>query len=145
VDVHAVIEETMATLRHGDAWRAPIDVELRADVAPVTVEVDRGQLGKALGYLVGYLAHHSPEPATISFAVKRDEPAVVRIVVASRTATVPVAQIDRLFDPVRMAQESLIDMGPAVSQRLVAALGGRLQVRHGGRDLSFVIKLPVAR
>ena len=47
--------------------------------------------------------------------------------VGSRTASVPPEKLQRLFDPVQMVQESLIDVGPAVSQRLVEALGGRLR------------------
>ena len=50
----------------------------------------------------------------------------MRILVGSRTASVPPEKLQRLFDPVQMVQESLIDVGPAVSQRLVEALGGRL-------------------
>jgi signal transduction histidine kinase len=139
VDVHAFLEETAAAMRHGDAWRAPIDVHLSREATPILLRVDAGQLRKALAYLVWYLAHHSPEGAPVSLSVKRDGGETVRIIVASRAASVPARQIDHLFDPVRMAQESLIDIGPAVSQRLVAALGGRLQLRHGGQDLSFVV------
>jgi hypothetical protein len=43
-----------------------------------------------------------------------------------------------------MVQESLIDVGPAVSQRLVEALGGRLNVRPGRHELAFLISLPPA-
>jgi len=43
-----------------------------------------------------------------------------------------------------MVQESLIDVGPAVSQRLVEALGGRLGVRQTRHELSFVVSLPPA-
>ena len=141
VDVHAFLEETAAAMRRGDAWRAPIDVHLKREATPILLRVDAGQLGKALAYLVWYLVHHAPEGAPVYLSVKRDGAEYVRISVASRTANVPARQIDQLFDPVRMAQESLIDIGPAVSQRLVAALGGRLQVRHGGHDLSFVVSL----
>ena len=43
-----------------------------------------------------------------------------------------------------MAQESLIEVGPAVSQRLIEAQGGRLTIRRGRHELSFQISLPPA-
>jgi hypothetical protein len=35
-------------------------------------------------------------------------------------------------------------VGPAVSQRLVEAQGGRLQVRRGRHELAFQVSLPPA-
>jgi hypothetical protein len=43
-----------------------------------------------------------------------------------------------------MVQESLIDVGPAVSQRLIEAQGGRLRLRQGRHELSFLVALPPA-
>lgn len=63
---------------------------------------------------------------------------------ASRTASVTADRLQRLFDPVHMVQESLIDVGPAVSQRLIEALGGRLRMRQTRHELSFSVTLPAA-
>jgi signal transduction histidine kinase len=148
VDLHSIVEEAVAMVQAGDdASRPATDVHVSGDPAPVRVKVDPGQLRKALAYLVWYLVHHSPERASVSLSVKRrttDEADDVRIVIASRTASVPVSQLDRLFDPVRMVQESLIDIGPAVSQRIVEALGGQLEVRQSQHEVSFVLRLPPA-
>jgi signal transduction histidine kinase len=148
IDLHSVVEEVVATVQAGDDASHPaVDVHVSGDPAPLRVKVDPGQLRKALAYLVWYLVHHSPERASISLSLKRrtaDGADDVRIVIASRTASVPVSQLDRLFDPVRMVQESLIDIGPAVSQRIVEALGGRLEVRQSQHEVSFVLRLPPA-
>jgi two-component system, NtrC family, sensor histidine kinase AtoS len=126
---------------------------LQLDVAPASepfpIKVDATQLRKALSYLIRYLTHNSPaDLAKISLSVGRhtepDGSHDVRILVGSRTATVSADKLDRLFDPVQMVQESLIDVGPAVSQRLVEALGGRLGVRQTRHELSFVVSLPPA-
>jgi len=126
---------------------------LQLDVAPasepVPVKVDATQLRKALSYLIRYLTHNSPNDlAKISLSVGRhaepDGGHDVRILVGSRTAAVSAEKLERLFDPVQMVQESLIDVGPAVSQRLVEALGGRLGVRQTRHELSFVVSLPPA-
>ncbi|TMG03500.1 MAG: GAF domain-containing protein [Chloroflexi bacterium] len=126
---------------------------LQLDVAPASepfpVKVDATQLRKALSYLIRYLTHNSPNDlAKISLSVGRhaepDGGHDVRILVGSRTATVSAEKLERLFDPVQMVQESLIDVGPAVSQRLVEQLGGRLGVRQTRHELSFVVSLPPA-
>ena len=126
---------------------------LQLDVAPASepfpIKVDATQLRKALSYLIRYLTHNSPNDlAKIALSVGRhaepDGGHDVRIVVGSRTATVSADKLERLFDPVQMVQESLIDVGPAVSQRLVEALGGRLGVRQTRHELSFVVSLPPA-
>ena len=57
----------------------------------------------------------------------------MRIMVGSRTASVPPEKLQRLFDPVQMVQESLIDVGPAVSQRTRRGAGRPAAdcARHG--------------
>jgi len=147
VDVHLVVDDAVAALQTvDDAGRPPMDVHVTRGAVPLPVKVDPGQLAKALAYLIRYLAHHSPEGATVSLSVSRgaegDDPEEVRVVVGSRTAVVSPTRLEHLFDPVRMAQESLIDIGPAVSQRVVEALGGRLEARRGPHDLAFVLRLP---
>jgi len=73
---------------------------------------------------------------------EREGSAEVRIMVGSRSATVTPEKLQRLFDPVHMVQESLIDVGPAVAQRLVEALGGQLRLRQTRHELSFLVALP---
>src|SRR5438552_14933495 len=148
VDVHSVIDEAVADVERGDVTRKTISVHVTREPASLPVKVDPTQLRKAFAYLIWYLGHHSSDPATVSLSVGRraegDGPDDVRIVVGSRTAAVPTREGEQLFDPVRMVQESLIDIGPAVSQRIVEALGGRLELRQGRHDVAFVMRLPVA-
>jgi hypothetical protein len=39
-------------------------------------------------------------------------------------------------------QESLIDVGPSVSQRIIEAQGGHVEVKRGKDEVSFVVWLP---
>lgn len=148
VDVHAVAEEAIAMVKAADeVSRRSIDIQLVRGLRPLHVKVDPGQLRKALAYLVWYLDHHSSKRAAVSLAITGpgDGEAAqdVRIVVSS-PVVVPAPEVAQFFEPVRMVEESLIDIGPAVSQRIVEALGGRLEVRHGPDDLAFVLRLPAA-
>jgi PAS domain S-box-containing protein len=150
VDVHAVVDEAVASIEVGDdALGKHLQIDFTRDSRPQLVKVDQNQFRRALAYLVWYLTHNSPgEEAHVSVSVgrhtEREEGESVRVLVTSRTAAVPPERLERLFDPVRMAQESLIDVGPAVSQRLVEAQGGRLQVRRGRHELAFQVSLPPA-
>ncbi len=125
VDLHEVLDDVVTTVQLSDDALGK-----RAEEAH-PVKVDAAQLRKALSYLIWFLTHNSPvEEARVSLAVsrhaERGEPEGVRILIASRTASVAPEKLTRLFDPVQMVQESLIDVGPAVSQRLIEAQGGRL-------------------
>jgi polar amino acid transport system substrate-binding protein len=126
-----------------------LQIEVVSEAASQPIKVDVPQLRKALSYLIRYLAHNSPgEQAKVSLSIGPHEDehggTDVRILVGSRTASVTADRLQRLFDPVQMVQESLIDVGPAVSQRLVEALGGRLQMRQTRHELSFLVTLPTA-
>ena len=150
VDAYEAVTQLVEAIDLADGG---LGKHLQLDVAPASepfpVKVDATQLRKALSYLIRYLTHNSPNDlAKISLSVGRHaEPGGghdVRILVGSRTVAVSADKLERLFDPVQMVQESLIDVGPAVSQRLVEALGGRLGVKQTRHELSFVVSLPPA-
>ncbi|OLC35019.1 MAG: hypothetical protein AUH81_11160 [Candidatus Rokubacteria bacterium 13_1_40CM_4_69_5] len=151
VDVHAVVEEVVTAIELADEGLSKrLQLDVPGDRTPQMVKVDPVQLRKALSYLVWYLAHASSpaEEAKVSLSVGRhaekDGTEEVRILISSRTAAVPTDRLDRIFDPVQMVQESLIDVGPAVSQRLIEALGGQLRFRQGRHELAFHVTLPPA-
>jgi signal transduction histidine kinase len=148
LDIQAVIDDAVAAISAGDDGRPPVDVQVSREPAELLVKVDVTALRRAISYLIWYLGHHSPERAAVAVSVGRKSDGEgaddVRVVIASRTAAVPSRELDGLFDPVRMVKESVIDIGPAVSQRLVEALGGRLELRQGRHDVAFVLRLPLA-
>jgi PAS domain S-box-containing protein len=149
VDANAVVDEVVTAVEVDDGLGKRLHLDVARDRAPQLVRVDPVQLRKALSYLVWYLTHSSSgEEAKVSISVGRHVdhagPEQVRILVGSRTATVPPDKLERLFDPVQMVQENLIEVGPAVSQRLIEALGGQLQVRQGRHEVAFQVTLPPA-
>jgi PAS domain S-box-containing protein len=148
VDAQAVLDEVAASADLSDDPGKRVHVEVTGERTSHLVKVDPAQFRRALTYLVRYLGHKSPtDEARVALSVTRHAErdgggAEIRIQVGSRTATVPPDQLEHLFDPVRMVQEGLVDVGPAVSQRLVEAVGGRLRVRQGRHELAFQISLP---
>jgi signal transduction histidine kinase len=150
VDAREVVGQLVDTIDLAEEGAGKhLQMEVISEAAPQPIKVDLPQLRKALSYLIRYLAHNSPaEQAKVSLSVGPHEDehggTDVRILVGSRTTSVAADRLQRLFDPVHMVQESLIDVGPAVSQRLIEALGGRLQVRQTRHELSFLVTLPAA-
>jgi PAS domain S-box-containing protein len=148
VDARTVVAQLAEAIGSEDGQGPPVQLDLARDDTAHHVKVDATQLRKALSYLVWYLTQNSPtEPARVSISVGRQDEADggdVRILVASRTAAVPPERLQRIFDPVHMVQEGLIDVGPAVSQRLVEALGGRLRFKQTRHELAFLVTLPAA-
>lgn len=151
VDVHTVIDEVAAAIDGSDeALGKRLHLEIMRDAQPRPVRVDPPQFRRALSYLIWYLAHNSPaEEAKVSISIgthsDRENGDSVRVLIGSRTASVDGSKLGRLFDPVHMVQESLIDVGPAVSQRLIEAQGAHLQCRQTRNELAFVVTLAAVR
>ncbi|MGH7276570.1 MAG: GAF domain-containing protein, partial [Candidatus Rokuibacteriota bacterium] len=150
VDVHTVVDDVVTAIELADDGPAkPLQLDVARDDAPLLVKTDAVQLRRALSYLVWYLTHNSPpDQARVTLSVarhaERDGGESVRVLIGSRTASVPPDKLHRVFDPVLMVQESLIDVGPAVSQRLIEAAGGKLSVRQARNELAFLVSLPPA-
>jgi C4-dicarboxylate-specific signal transduction histidine kinase len=144
VDAQSIVDEVAVAIAADDEGGTQTRVESHYDPPPRPVRADATQLRKALLYLVRYLSHAAATPpAVVTISVgPADDADAVRIVVASRGAAVPPDRVKGLFDPVQMAQESLIDLGPAVSQRVIEAQGGQLRARPGRHDFAFIITLP---
>jgi signal transduction histidine kinase len=148
VDVQAAVDEVMAAIELSDEGLGKhLVLETSGDRMPRFVKVDPVQFRKALSYLVWYLTHNSPgDEARISVSVgrpvRRGDDDEVHVTIGSRSAVVPAQKLERLFDPVHMVQESLIDVGPAVSQRLIEAFGGHLTLKQGRGELAFEVSLP---
>jgi polar amino acid transport system substrate-binding protein len=148
VDAREVVGQLVDAIDLADeAAGKHLQLDVVPEAAPQMIKVDAPQLRKALSYLIRYLTFNSPTEAakvTVSVGQHEDEEGGtdVRILVGSRTASVASEKLQRLFDPVQMVQESLIDVGPAVSQRLIEALGGRLRMRQTRHELAFLVTLP---
>ena len=148
VDAREVVGQLIDAIDLADeAAGKQLQLEVVPESTAQLIKVDVGQLRKALSYIIRYLTHNSPTNlAKVSVSVGQHEDEEggtdVRIMVGSRTASVSPEKLQRLFDPVQMVQESLIDVGPAVSQRLIEALGGRLRTRQTRHELAFLVTLP---
>jgi len=130
-----------------DSTQKLVTVNFSHEGGPFLVKGDRGMLKKAVAYLIWYLLRKTPgQEAKIAVGVSSMtavEP--LRITVASRTAEVRPEELLRIFDPIQVVQENLIDVGPCVSQRILEAQGGHLDVKQGRAEVTFTATLPTTQ
>lgn len=123
-----------------------VSLSVYHETGPFHVKADPVQLKKATAYLVWYLMRKTPgDEAKLSISIDRKAGEnTIRLILASRTAEVAAEELHRIFDPMKVVQESLFDVGPCVSQRIIEAQGGKLEARQGRGETTFVATLPVA-
>jgi nitrogen-specific signal transduction histidine kinase len=130
-----------------DSTQKLVTVNFSHEGGPFFVKGDRGMLKKAIAYLIWYLLRKTPgQEAKISVGVSSmaaTEP--LRITVASRTAEVRSDELIRIFDPIQVVQENLIDVGPCVSQRILEAQSGHLDVKQGRAEVTFTATMPTTQ
>jgi GAF domain-containing protein/CheY-like chemotaxis protein len=159
VDLRAMVEECLVELgaqalpsANGDArllsfadesTQKHVTATLSHEGPSLLVTGDHSMLKKAIAYLAWYLLRKTPGPeAKIAVSISRlagEDRA--RLTVASRTAEVRPEELQGIFDPIQVVQESLLDVGPCVSQRIIEGQGGRLDVKQGRGEVSFTATL----
>lgn len=113
--------------------------------ADLVVRADRDQLAKGIGYLLRFLVsrvaadgrvaiHAVPDPA--------DPRASIRLSLLGKPASLTPTERERLFSPMAIASERLLDVGPSVSQKIVEAHGGMLTAGGEEGEIRFVLTLP---
>ncbi len=160
VDMRSMVEETLVEMGVAQMPAEPADARLLTFTDESTqklvtvnfshegesflVKGDRGMLKKAVAYLIWYLLRKTPgQEAKIAVALSHTAGEPLAITVASRTAEVKPDELRAIFDPIQVVQENLIDVGPCVSQRILEAQGGHLDVKQGRNEVSFTATLPV--
>lgn len=160
VDMRSMVEETLIEMGVAQMPAGPADARLLTFTDESTqklvtvnfshegetflVKGDRGMLKKAVAYLIWYLLRKTPgQEAKIAVALSHTAGEPLAITVASRTAEVKPDELRAIFDPIQVVQENLIDVGPCVSQRILEAQSGHLDVKQGRNEVSFTATLPV--
>jgi len=126
--------------------RSRLTAVLYAPATDLTVKADRDQLGKALGYLIRFLMARVEPDGRVAIHVlpDPDNGRMVRVSIVGKPATLAPAERERLFSPLAIASERLLDVGPSVSQKIVEAHGGTLSAGGADGEIRFVLTLPRA-
>jgi PAS domain S-box-containing protein len=110
----------------------------------LTVKADRDQLGKALGYLFRFLLNRVAADGRVIIHVVADPDRAnaIRLSIIGRPATLTPLERERLFSPLAIASDRLLDVGPSVSQKIVEGHGGSLVLGGQEGEIRFVLTLP---
>ena len=113
----------------------------------LVVKVDREQLTKAMGYLVRFLAHRVDPDGRVAIHLQTppDDPGWVRLSMTGRPANLSALEREHLFSPLAIASDKLLDVGPAVTQKIVEAHGGTLTLGGQEGEIRFLLTLPRTR
>lgn len=117
---------------------------LYAPDTDLMVKADRDQLGKAFGYLIRFLVNRV-EPngrVAIHALLDPDHPQAVRLSMVGKPAVLSPSERERLFSPLAIASERLLDVGPSVSQKIIEGHGGTLVLGGQEGEIRFVLTLP---
>ena len=108
------------------------------------VRADRDHLAKALGYLIRFLANRVEENGRVAIHLLSDDghSPLVRLSIAGRPAALTPHERERLFSPLAIASDKLLDVGPGVSQKIIEAHGGSLVLGGQEGEIRFVVTLP---
>jgi NtrC-family two-component system sensor histidine kinase KinB len=124
-------------------------IHLEVDAPPDLphVSVDRGQIERVIGNLVGNAMRATPDGGTIAVAAVRrgDELAVS---VSDTGSGIPREYLSTIFEPfvqVPHATGGGAGLGLTISRRIIEGHGGRLSVQsEPGRGSTFVFTVPLA-
>lgn len=125
------------------AWRVDVD----AHEGLPDIEVDPALLERALVNLVGNALKWSPEGERVSVSC-RSGAGCVELVVTDNGPGIPPAERERVLQPFHRLDDNRVagglGLGLAIADRLIAANGGRLELRDTpGGGVTAVVRLPV--
>ena len=117
---------------------------LYAPDSDLVVKADRDQLGKALGYLIRFVVNRVEANGRMAIHALPypDNPHTVRVSILGKPAILTPTERERLFSPLAIASDRLVDVGPGVSQKIVEAQGGTLTLGSQEGEIRFVLTLP---
>src|SRR3989442_12373402 len=101
-------------------------------------------MGKGVGYLIRFLLNRVQANGrrAIHAVPDADQPQQVRLSIVGKPATLTSAERERLFSPLAIASDRLLDVGPGVSQKIVEAHGGTLTLGGQEGEIRFTLTLP---
>jgi two-component system sensor histidine kinase KdpD len=140
------LEEVVPSAVHGTGQRAKdVVIEMPPDLAEV--QADPALLERVVATLVTNAVHWSPVGATVRLHAHRSA-ATVQLHIIDHGPGIPRHQQAAVLQPFHRLDDSGsggLGLGLAIADRLVAAMGGQLELRDTpGGGLTVVVALPVS-
>jgi len=120
--------------------RQSFDLQFEDDLPPVLV--DPAPPRDALSDLMTYLAGSRPFPVEVDVTRDADDLSQVLVTMVRRSRMNGVFDPDTVFDPLYAMQNPESDLGPVISQKIIANQNGRLQASTDDGRVTMRIVLP---
>ena len=142
-DLTSVLEEALA--RAAPPPQVHVDVDWQPNLPRVMADAD--QIQQVFLNLITNAVQAMPDGGqlAIKFRVPSPEPGHVTVSITDTGEGIPAENLPRLFEPLFTTRAKGIGLGLAISQRLVEAHGGSIEVcSQVGVGSTFTVRLPVA-
>jgi two-component system, OmpR family, sensor histidine kinase BaeS len=135
--------ETAAQSFTAQAEEAGVRLEVRADTALPTIDVDPLRIGEVLGNLVANALRHTPGGGEVILATRRADDGVAFQVADSGSGIDP-GRLPHVFDRFSKTPDSEgAGLGLAIAKSLVEAHDGTIQAESGPAGTTISFTLPV--
>ncbi len=142
VGVSDLIDSALEGSTPGENIR--VSTRTESDLSPAFV--DSQQIAQVLRNLIRNACESMPEGGDLT--ISADEPMpqeTIRIQVSDTGTGIPPENLQKIFKPLFTTKPRGIGLGLAISQKLVEANGGRIEVQsEEGKGSTFVVWLPVS-
>lgn len=119
-----------------------IDVALEPDLPPVLVDPEL--LHRVLANLVLNALQVQTRGGWVGLSAVRAGPGEVALHVADRGPGIPEGDLERIFQPFFSRRAGGTGLGLSIVQRIVSAIGGRIEVASGPKGSDFSLVFPEA-
>jgi two-component system NtrC family sensor kinase len=146
VDVHRIVEETLALLESQSAF-FNVSVVKRFDPGLPAVLADRPQLQQVFMNILVNAAQAMDERGAIEIVTRRGALGGVEIEISDTGRGIPPEVVDRIFDPffTTKASGEGTGLGLSIAYGIVTKHRGTIEVRsEEGKGSAFTVRLPAA-
>jgi signal transduction histidine kinase len=144
-DLSALVAEAIELVR-ARARQQRVEISTTLPEVPVTVDLDRGQIGTVLVNLLMNALDAMPQSGRLEVRLDKSPPGGVILTVTDTGAGIAPELAGRLFTPFVSTKPTGTGLGLSISRRIVEEHGGQLTAENRAEGgARFTIKLPGVR
>ncbi|MHA1866632.1 MAG: histidine kinase dimerization/phospho-acceptor domain-containing protein [Candidatus Heimdallarchaeaceae archaeon] len=120
-----------------------LDISTNLSEETLTIKADREYIKQALEYLLNYLVKTVESNGTLKIRTESSKDNMLLIEMVAEKAKFVEEEIEKLLDPLAVAWDSSIDMGPCVSDRIIQEHEGNIEIEKKGKNLYINVYIPI--
>lgn len=143
VELHELIESTLALLQRDDRCSPSIVVNRRFDPDAISLSADREQLGAALWNMMLNAVQAMGDRGRLDIETRR-RGGQMEVLVRDTGPGIPKDILPKIFAPLYSTKSRGAGLGLSIARSIVEAHGGTIAVEsEHGKGTSFIVLLPI--